>query len=262
MSGFSADWLDLRAPADAAARDAGLLAEVSRLAPRRILDLGCGTGAMLATLRPHLAPGSSWVLVDGDAGLLEEAAFRGAALRIQDPGLNVTCLHRNLVEDPLPLTEALPDLVTATALFDLVSAPWLGRFLDALAARRLPLYAALSYDGVMRWEPTHPKDDAIMAGFNRHQQTEKGFGGPALGPLAPGVMQRGLEARGYRVLTAGSPWRVGPEQAAMIAALIDGIALAAQEEGSVADWQAWQTARHTATRLCVIGHTDLLALPG
>ncbi|MFY8106773.1 MAG: class I SAM-dependent methyltransferase [Elstera sp.] len=262
MSGFSADWLDLRAPADAAARDAGLLAEVARLAPRRILDLGCGTGAMLATLRPHLAPGTSWVLVDGDAGLLEEAACRGAALRERDPDLNVTCLHRNLVEDPLPLAGALPDLVTATALFDLVSAPWLERFLDALAARRLPLYAALSYDGVMRWEPTHSRDAEITAAFNRHQQTEKGFVGPALGPLAPGAMQTGLEARGYRVLTARSPWRVGPEQAAMIAALIDGIASAAQEEGSVSDWQDWQAARQAETRLCVIGHTDLLALPG
>jgi SAM-dependent methyltransferase len=255
MSGFSADWLDLRAPADAAARDKDLLQQIAALAPRRILDLGCGTGAMLLTLRPYLASGTSWILVDGDAGLLQEAESRANALRREDPGLAVTCLHRNLVDDPLPLDGVPPDLVTATALFDLVSAAWLERFLDALAAQRLPLYAALSYDGEMRWEPAHPLDGAVTGAFNRHQRTEKGFGGPALGPDAPQVMRAGLEARGYKVLTASTPWRIDADQAALLSALIDGIA------GAVPEGTIWRAARQQETRAGYVSHSDLLAFP-
>lgn len=261
MSGFSADWLDLRAKADAAARDKGLLQHVAALAPRRILDLGCGTGAMLLTLRPYLTPGSSWVLVDGDASLLREAERRANALRREDPALAVTVLHRNLVEDPLPYTGAPPELVTATALFDLVSAAWLERFLDALAERHLPLYAALSYDGAMQWEPMHPLDGAIAAAFNRHQRTDKGFGGDALGPDAPDAMRGGLEARGYRVVVAESPWQIDGDQGAFTAALIEGIAAAVIDEGSVASVAAWQQARRAETRFARVGHIDLLALP-
>ena len=39
------------------------------------------------------------------------------------------------------------DLVTTSALLDLVSDDWLERLAIEAAARRLPVYAALSYDG-------------------------------------------------------------------------------------------------------------------
>src|SRR5690606_22627873 len=71
---FSADWLALRAGADRRARDEGLAARLSaHFAVReglRVLDLGAGTGAMLAATAPLLPSGQSWRLVDGDAALL------------------------------------------------------------------------------------------------------------------------------------------------------------------------------------------------
>ena len=49
MSGFDADWLTLRAPADVAARNPQLLSRLAGWAEAKgrlsILDLGCGTGA-------------------------------------------------------------------------------------------------------------------------------------------------------------------------------------------------------------------------
>lgn len=254
MSGFSAAWLDLRAPADRAARAPDLLRTVAALAPRRVMDLGCGTGAMLAALQPLLAVPADWVLVDGDTGLLAEAGRRAEGL-----GALAECVACDLLETPLPDLSA--DLVTATALFDLVSARWLTRFLDELASRRLPLYAALSYDGTMAWVPPHPLDGAVTAAFNRHQHRDKGFGGPALGPDAPMALASGLAARGYRVTTADSPWRVGAAQVDFSAALLDGIAAAVAEEGSVTDPLAWHRARRADTRQTNVGHVDLLAIP-
>ncbi len=56
MSGFSADWLALRAGADARARDTGLAERLkSHFAGRsalRVLDLGTGTGANLRATAP------------------------------------------------------------------------------------------------------------------------------------------------------------------------------------------------------------------
>ena len=254
MSGFSAEWLALRAPADTAARDAGLLRAAADLAPARVMDLGCGTGAMLATLQPLLPRPAAWVLVDGDVGLLAQAAQRAAAL-----GVVATTQACDLLATPLPAAAA--DLVTATALFDLVSADWLHRFLDALAARRLPLYVALSYDGAMAWKPPHPLDGAVTAAFNRHQRGPKGFGGPALGPEAPAALVAGLEARRYRVTVADSPWQVGADQPAFTAALLDGIAAAVAEEGSVPTIADWLAARRATTRHTEVGHRDLLAVP-
>ena len=70
---FDAGWLELRAPADAAARDPALLsAAAAWLGHDAVaLDLGCGTGAACSALA---APGVRWRLVDGDAGLLRRAA--------------------------------------------------------------------------------------------------------------------------------------------------------------------------------------------
>jgi hypothetical protein len=39
------------------------------------------------------------------------------------------------------------DLITTSALLDLVSADWLERLTVEAAARRLPIYAALTYQG-------------------------------------------------------------------------------------------------------------------
>ena len=70
---FDADWLELREPADRAARDSGLLAAAAGyLGGALALDLGCGTGA---TVRAFGGVGR-WRLVDADPALLEIAGAR------------------------------------------------------------------------------------------------------------------------------------------------------------------------------------------
>jgi len=248
---FSADWLTLREPADRAARDEPLLRRAASLAGPEpvILDLGCGTGATLRAMRGHLASGARWRLVDNDPDLLRRAA--------EDSGDTVETLDADMADvATLPLDGV--SLVTASALLDLVSEAWL----TALAARLdTPLYAALSYDGVMHWSPEDPRDAAITAAFNAHQHSDKGFG-PALGPEAAMKARAILGAAGFDVQMAPSPWRLTPERHALQAQLTDGIADAAAEAGApdARDWAEMRRSGATRTT-CVIGHQDILAIP-
>lgn len=266
MSGFSADWLRLREPADHRARDSGLLDRLASWAAAReglrIVDLGCGAGSNARAMIPRLPGPQHWRLVDHDPTLLavaleESAAFAGE----QQHAFTFKTEQADFADGVDALLDC--DLVTAAALFDLVSKEWLDGFAAALSARKLPLYTVLIYDGAMEWQPAHPADEALRRGFNAHQQTDKGFG-TAAGPEAGPYLTARLREAGYDVATASTPWRLGPEDHALLAASAEGVANAALELGGVPETEieAWLEfrRRETAGR-CHIGHVDVLALP-
>lgn len=259
MSGFDLSWLDLREPADHAARDRDLLERAASYlrtgadAPLAV-DLGSGTGSTVRAFGGR-ATATRWRLVDNDARLLEAASSRlapvGAAERVR----------ADLTQLPSQILDGAR-LVTASALFDLVSERFVGDLAARLGERRIGLYAALNYDGVMRWEPPHPCDVAVVDAFNRHQTGNKGFG-PALGPAATPALRRAFEARGYEVRVAPSPWRLATPDATLHASLIAGVLSAVGETGLVAadELAEWARRRGEPGQRCEIGHLDLLALP-
>ncbi len=248
MSGFAINWLDLREPADARARNTRMLADFATALPAnpRIIDLGSGTGSTARTISAAV-PNARWTLVDHDPALLAEAARRHP---------DATIRQADLATDIETVLTAEAHAITASALFDLVSEDWITRF--ARAAKGRIVYAALSYDGLEAWNPPHEDDDTVARAFNTHQRRDKGFG-PACGPLGASKLAQALEAQGYTVTIAPSPWRLNRETGdALMTALATGVAGAAEEEGC--DASAWLTARHTANT-CEIGHLDLLAIP-
>jgi hypothetical protein len=251
--GFSATWLDLREPADHAARDGGLLAAaVTAAGPSPVIvDLGSGTGSTLRAFAPVL-DAAAWRLVDSDAALLAQAALSAGP----DVALHTRDL-RTLTE--LPLQGA--NLVTASALLDLCSRDWLTRLATRLKDQPVAFYAALNYDGVMKWSSPDDDDDMITAAFNRHQRGDKGFG-PALGPDCAQTAAAIFAQAGFTVTEADSAWVLGPDQAALQHQLCEGIANAAAEMG-VAGAQQWAARRRALVGdgHCHIGHRDLLALP-
>ncbi|MEX2518275.1 MAG: class I SAM-dependent methyltransferase, partial [Paracoccaceae bacterium] len=214
MSGFSAEWLDLRAGADDRARAPDLIAALRRWAgdrPVLIADLGGGSGATRRALRPQL-PAARWRVIDHDPALLSAVT----------PGADLETALADLAADPGAAFAGSPDLVAASAFFDLVSAGWIDDFADRLAARRMPLYAALTYDGREEWRPTPPHEARALAAFHQDKGRDKGFG-PALGPAAAARLAAGLRARGFSVTEAASDWRLTPPRdAALIAALAAG----------------------------------------
>lgn len=280
MTGFSAQWLALREPADHRARDRALqnriceqLAIIARTEQRavRLIDLGCGSGSNLRALATSLPAQQHWTLVDYDPLLL--AAARAALLDwadqvISDSAILTISKNNKTIEIEFAQVDlardiervlAWPaDVITAAAFFDLVAETWLVRFCQAL---RTTLYTVLTYDGSEQWQPPHAADDSILKAFHAHQKTDKGFG-VAAGPDATSIMQRELTARGFQVALASSPWKIDQTEAAFIAALATGSAAAVRETGLLnqQDVEQWLAARITAQH-CQVGHWDILATP-
>ena len=242
MTGFAIDWLDLREPADHAARNPDLLRAFADALPTDacITDLGSGTGSTLRALSPSLHR-ARWRLTDHDPALLAEARRRAPEASVEQVDL-----ARDLDAALAPESDA----VTASALIDLVSRDWIERF--AKAARGRIIYVALTYDGDEQWSPVHPDDTAVLRAFHTDQHSDKGFG-PALGPDAATILAEVL-SDGWDVQVAPSPWRLSrAADGALMDALAAGISDAA---GSAAD--RWRLAKRDA---CTVGHLDILALP-
>lgn len=274
MGDFSAGWLRLREPADHRARNAALAhALADHLKNRqsvRIADLGAGLGSNLRALAPMLPIEQHWTLLDRDTELLKAA---GGEIQRRETALPGGLAHVSfdtcivdIAADIEAIFDGKPDLVTAAALFDLVSAAWIERLADAVTRRRIPFYATLTYDGSDAGIPSHPLDAAIIAALHTHQHRDKGFG-PAAGPGAVSVLRKAFTERGYSVRTEPSPWHLDARDADMLTMLGDGVVAAVTETGlvapgDVAQWKEfhmpggkWRDVRWT------VGHSDILAIP-
>jgi glycosyltransferase involved in cell wall biosynthesis/SAM-dependent methyltransferase len=280
---FEASWLALREPYDHAARDAALTRRLADfLRPRaardaatqlRILDLGCGTGSTLRYLAPRLGGAQSWTLVDNDVRLLAALPQAGAVAADGAGGLRLDLAPLTL--DLAAAVERLPvadvDLIAASALLDLVSPAWLDRLLRHVQRSRAQppaLLMVLTYDGTLSWQPPHADDAWATDLFNRHQRGDKGFG-PALGPAAADETTRRLQAAGYSITAATSPWHLGADDVAIQQAFLAGMAGAVAELAAAAEaprLQAWLRSRQAwlaeGISSIEVGHRDLLALPG
>ena len=158
------------------------------------------------------------------------------------------------------------DLVTASALIDLVSEPWLSALAAAVAKRQAALLVVISYSGHFSLEPAHPFDDELRALVNAHQHREKGSGA-ALGPDATACLSRLMSGKGYEIQTADSPWVLTGEQANLAAMLLEGWAEAATEQqpeqaNAIQTWLETRRQQLDADALAItVSHTDLLAWP-
>lgn len=270
MSGFAAEWLALREPADRRARDAGVLAAVvGHFAGRdevTVTDLACGTGATLRALAARLPAAQAWHLVDHDPALLD--AIVGRSRPVLPAGRRIALHPRNAdLRDGVEAVLARDtDLVTATAFLDLASRDWIDSLAAAAAARRLPVYMALSYDGHTACAPPDPMDAAVLAAFNAHQRRDKGLGG-ALGPDAAAAAVAAFRAQGFRIREGRSDWQLGAGQATLQKRLVLGWHAAVSEQGGLGrraldDWLARRLAEIAAGAVRVrVGHQDLWAVP-
>lgn len=276
MSGFDAQWLDLREPADHRSRSEDLARLLARHLGQRgqisVLDMGCGTGSNLRATAPLLGAEQHWTLIDYNQDLLDAAVARLSTwasqaerrdnqLVLHKGGKRITVRLRraDLARDLEGVFAIQPDLVTASALFDLASADFISEVAAEVVRSRAAFYTVLTYNGQQRWTPKHESDAAMASAFRAHQVRDKGFGESA-GPMAPALLAAAFDAAGYAVSEGDSAWRLEAGDEALIAALVPGFAGAVREtelvpEPKIADWLK---PRRTDA---LVGHTDTLALP-
>jgi hypothetical protein len=263
MSRCSAEWLARRELYDRRARNAAVLGSVAQCfaacPSAMIVDLACGTGATLRAISGALPHRQSWRLVDNDLSLLARAqqAF-GAEITVRTIPLDLMHNVEAALDGPV-------DLVTTSAFLDLVSGEWIERLATEIAARNLPFYAALSYDGRVAFGPADEADARVIAAFNRHQRTDKGFG-PALGPAAAESAIELFERIGYAIEEGASDWVLGPADN-LQAEVLSGLASAAAEIDGIATGAIDGWTRRRKLMLSAqcsklrVGHVDFFACP-
>jgi hypothetical protein len=289
VSGFSALWLRQREPFDATARNSDLVRRFGaalgneRRAPRRIIDLAAGSGANFMALAPLIDGDQDWLLIDNDSSLLaaqaEEIAHwseregwrcrnthNGVLVETGTDNWHVRAQRLDLGQSLEQIDFAACDGITTSAFLDLVSAAWLDRLCGLLTRHARPLLAMLTVDGRRVWHPPQAGDVRIHDAFLRHQTGDKGFG-PALGTLAVNYLASSLAARGYRVSTVCSDWRITAEHREMLLQMVEESAAVARETqpGSSALFAEWSEERNAQIRAGLltlnVGHLDLLAVP-
>ena len=276
MSAFSAEWLALREGADARARNHDIVQAVSAWFQLRdhisVVDLGSGAGANLRAVAPLLPARQRWHLVDKDEALFaaakialrkwaDKTEMAGDTLRLTKGSAEIEVHFQitDLAHDLDSVLAVKPDLVTASAFFDLVSPDFIRALARQIATTRAALYATLTYNGVQRWSPHRPSDSQMAAAFNRHQMTDKGFG-PAAGPTAAGLLADQLRLEDYTVLEGESPWVLGQNDRSLLEELQRGHALAVMETKAL-DNKAVETWIKVIRAAAEVGHTDVFATP-
>lgn len=266
MSGFSVEWLRLREPCDTRSRSAEFTCVLCTLLPHRPLhamDLGTGTAANIRYLAPRLRGEQIWRAIDHDPVLIGQQPSM-----LQGPGFDcrLSAQRLDLAAELGALSFGDCQLVTASALLDLVSASWLQLLAERCAAAGAVVLFALNYDGRMECAPREPDDEWLCNLVNQHQGGDKGFG-PALGPQATRHACRVFEALGFETRTVDSDWVIEPQEHALQHELIDGWITAAREmapddAARISAWGLQRKAHLAAGTSCIrVGHQDFMAWP-
>jgi hypothetical protein len=260
-----ARWLELRVRADNAARavTAGTLLPrlVHHLATSgagdsgvEVIDLGSGTGANQRWLAPRLPFGQRWLLIDQDQALQHHKPVAPRTrLLTADVGILTSVLDR--------LGRA--QLVTCSALLDVLTLDQLDAMGSALAVARQPALFSLTVTGAMDLSPTHSLDSDLSRAFNDHQRR----GGRA-GPDAVRILTRALRATGCMLWTTETPWLVDRHNDGEFVRrfLTDRVAAAVAHDPSLSSagavWLALRLAQLAEHALEIsVGHRDMLVLP-
>jgi hypothetical protein len=264
MNRFAADWLSLRERFDTSARNGDVVTAVADafdgLPSLIVVDLACGTGATRRALGSHLPMPQHWRLFDNDLSLLARAANPPAPA-----GGTIKTTPVDLMHDLEAALDGGPDLIATSALLDLVSDEWLERLVTECAARNLPLYAALTYNGEVAFDPADRFDTSVIAAVNEHQVSDKGFG-PALGPDAAKALIARCKALGFTIVDGASDWVIGPDDREMQSAVLTQWAQTAQATGGdTREIAAWFSRRRefvaNGASTIRVGHRDVFARP-
>ncbi|GAA1875812.1 class I SAM-dependent methyltransferase [Asanoa iriomotensis] len=263
MPSVSPNWLRLREAADGAARSAelvALLGERFAAADRLVIhDLGCGTGAAARWLAPQFPATQHWIMWDRDADLL------GAAMSGKPAGITGATRQRDI--GTLRAADlAGADLVTASALIDILTVAEIDAVAAACAEARVPALIMLSVVGRVELSPADPFDAEVAAAFNAHQRRTVGERA-LLGPDAVTALSDAFARHGVAVTLRPSPWELGADDHDLLTTWFREWLGAAVEQVPALGKPAEGYARRRLAEIAegrltaTVHHVDLLAMP-
>ena len=276
---FDPEWLKLREPVDHRSRATAVISLLVTAWKKnewsRIVDLGSGTGSNVRFLSLKLPSVKQWTLVDHDAKLFDR-------LEESDSFGEVSCVIGDLSDVGLQvIRDRRAQLVTGSALLDLVSKEWLTLLAMCCREMSCAAYFALTYDGTIKWDFDGGSENALVRddefirqAVNKHQRREKGLG-KALGPMAGLNAETLFRNADFRVWLLRSPWLLTKKDAQLVHMLVSGWEAAALDQIEEAESEnntrgtdrilEWAQSRHEmidkAEFTLTVGHSDLLALP-
>ena len=276
---FDPEWLKLRESVDHRSRASAAISLLKLAWKRnewsRIVDLGSGTGSNVRYLSPRLPGAKQWTLVDHDIELFDR-------LEKRESFGEVACIVGDLADVGIDvIRDCRAELVTGSALLDLVSKEWLTSLAMCCREVSCAAYFALTYDGTVKWrfddglENTVESDDEfVRQAVNRHQRREKGLG-QALGPMAGLNAEIIFRNANFRVWLLRSPWLLTEKDSQLVHKIVSGWQLASLEQVEGDDGKdgarsvdrvlEWAESRHALIDktefTLTVGHLDLLALP-
>lgn len=274
----TADWLWLRYPLDASARNRRLerraLSQLSKRKELRVLDLGSGAGANMGYYHSLLPASTQWWLLERDKALLmqlpkfiewlskkEGDAIPQRFYPVKADFLNPDC----------PIYSHSFDLVLANAVFDLLSAEQFQRLLQLFRqawAERSPVFLfTLNLDQGLEFSPADEDTAQWCQSYEGHMHRLQYFG-RAMAAYCGGWMEKLFRENGFKVESGPSNWEIAPWQREVLLAKL-GFFEKAMAEFIGADarqrylFQRWLARkRHQACRRelsLFVPHRDFLA---
>jgi hypothetical protein len=280
------DWLRLREPIDAASRSETLTNKIASTSANNqtlhVLDLATGTGSNLRYLASRLQCKQHWLAIDKNQELLENLPQLTASLASDhhfdvntkanqwiinsaqlECHIETQCMDLNSL-DIAKIFEG-QNLVTASALLDLVSEQWLRTIAERSRSVEAAALFAITYTGRSSCLPQEPEDELVRSLLNQHQLNDKGLGGPAAGPAAVECAAQCFIEAGYHVQTEPSDWVLGNKEKELQRQLVESWAEAAiemspRDTSIIRDWLAKRLCHINDGHSCiVVGHLDLAA---
>ncbi len=216
---------------------------------------------MARWLGPRLPGPQHWVLHDRDPQLL-----RLAASQLPSAAADGTAVSAEIRPGDLTRLTAADlagaDLVTASALLDLLTVEEVERLAGACAEAGCPALFTLSVAGRVELTPPDPLDDAVAEAFNAHQRRDLA-GRRLLGPDAVAAATEAFTRLGARVDVRASPWQLEPADGPLTAEWLRGWVAAAGEQSPQLPLAGYLAGRLDAAAEgrvhAVIEHVDVLA---
>lgn len=237
----------------------------------QILDLGAGFGANIFHLAPKFNCRQNWTLLDRDPKLIEKVNYfvekyfpknsdtKENSIKIRNQNIRYNLVNMDMLDLSNKYHKNQFDLVTANAVFDLISTSQFRKLVDNLVKLDLyQLYFSINLDKDIELFPLLENDFLVIDTFKNHMVRKQSFG-RAMGSDSCEHMTEILNDNGYKVYSEPSNWEISTNSINLQLDLIKFFRSAAQEmlkENNINTNEMDLIAINLDKRIQLINHSD------